>query len=309
MLLVIRLATYSRFGLYRGYWKHFSVEDLFQLTMAVTASSGIYLTALAAAGQLGTVPRSILLLDWFGVIFLVGGTHLVARSLQEGRLRLMPRPGRRSLVVGAGDSAERLLREALRNGHGALQVDGLVVDDAGSRGRSIHRVPVVGTITNLPELVARFEADLVVIALDNPSGALMQHVVERCVASGVEYRTLPSLEELLAGTAPLDQLRPVELKDLLGRDQVELDGMPIRADLAGKHVLVTGGAGSIGSELARQIAGFGPARLILVDQAESALFLTHLDLVRTNPSVRHRAAGRRRDGREAPLADFQRAPA
>lgn len=285
VLLAIRLATYSRFGLYRGYWKHFSVEDLFQLTMAVTASSGIYLTALAAAGQLGRVPRSILLLDWLGVIFLVGGTHLVARSLQEGRLRLMPRPGRRSLVVGAGDSAERLLREALRNGHGALQVDGLVVEDAGSRGRSIHRVPVVGTITNLPELVALFEADLVVIALDNPSGALMQHVVERCVASGVEYRTLPSLEELLAGTAPLDQLRPVELKDLLGRDQVELDVTPIRADLAGKHVLVTGGAGSIGSELARQIAGFGPARLILVDQAESALFFTHLDLVRTHPSV------------------------
>jgi FlaA1/EpsC-like NDP-sugar epimerase/lipopolysaccharide/colanic/teichoic acid biosynthesis glycosyltransferase len=285
LLLGLRLFMYSRFGLNGGYWKHFSIEDLFQLTLAVTLSSCAFVAALALAAEVVTVPRSVLLLDWFGSIFLVGGTHLVARWIQEGRLRLMPRPGRRTLVIGAGDNAERLLRGVLRSGERAFDIIGLVVEQGRARGRSIHGVRVAGTLDELPALVSRLEIQLVVIALDHPTSDRLAYAVERSAVSGVEFRTLPSLDDVLAGTARPDQLRPVELTDLLGREPVQLDLGAIKADLAGKHVLVTGAAGSIGSELARQVAGFGPARLILVDQAESPLFFTHLDLQRSHPGL------------------------
>jgi FlaA1/EpsC-like NDP-sugar epimerase/lipopolysaccharide/colanic/teichoic acid biosynthesis glycosyltransferase len=285
VLLCLRLLMYERFGLNGGYWKHFSTEDLFRLGVAVTLSSTIFVAVLAMVAQVIAVPRSVVLMDVLGSIFLVGGTHLVARWLQEGRLRLMPRPGRRTLVVGTGDNAERLLREVLRSGERAFDFAGLVTEEPTVRGRSIHGVRIVGTVENLPALASQFDAELVIIALERPSAERLERIVERCAASGVEFRTLPSLDELLAGTARPDQLRTVELEDLLGREPVRLDSEAIRGDLADKIVLVTGGAGSIGSELARQVAGFAPAQLILVDQAESPLYFTHLDLLRTHSSV------------------------
>jgi FlaA1/EpsC-like NDP-sugar epimerase len=165
---------------------------------------------------------------------------------------------------------------------------GLAVDDPSAQNRSIHGVPVVGTTGQLAALVVQLRIDFIVIALDAPTGREMHAVVERCIATRVEFKTLPSLQELLEGSARADQLRTVRLDDLLGRDPVSLDLTQIEADLRGRVVLVTGAAGSIGSELTRQVARFGPARLVLLDQSESPLYLLtrelseshgHLDVV------------------------------
>ncbi len=285
LLVALRLAAHARFGLYEGYWKHFSIDDLLQLGTAVSASSVAFWAVLTVFPVLGEVPRSVMLLDWLGVIVLVGGTHLFARWVQEDRLRLLPRLGRRAFVVGTGDRAERLLREVLRTGCNSVDVVGLVVNDERNRGRSIHRIPVVGTIAELPSLLSQFGADLVIVAMEKPSSSLMSRIVEGCLPTGAELRLLPSLEEELGERAPIDQLRQVRLEDLLGRDPIELDMAAVRADLTGRRVLITGAAGSIGSELARQVAAFGPARLALLDQAESPLYFVHLELTQAHPEL------------------------
>lgn len=283
-LLAFRLMTYARFGLNHGYWQRFSLHDLINLSLAVSLSSAAFAVVIASTGRLGTIPASILLIDWAAAILLAGGVRFAARCLKEAEAPFVQVGGRRTLVVGARDKAEWLLRQARRDGRRAIRVEGFVAGPA-DRGRSIHGVPVLGTTDELEELARRHRIEFIVIALDDATGEQMRPIVERCITTGIEFKTLPSLRELLQGGAGIDQLRSVELKDLLGRESVELDLTDIENDLRGKRVLVTGGAGSIGSELARQVARYAPARLVLLDQAESALYFVHLEMQEAFPEL------------------------
>ena len=176
-----------------------------------------------------------------------------------------------------------------RSSQRTVDVVGVVSNQASNRGRSIHGIPVVGATGDLSALVSHYDIGLVIIAVENTTGAQVERIIESCAASSVDFRILPSLDEQLAGRVNPAQLRRVKLEDLLGRDPVSLDMATIRADLAGRRVLVTGGAGSIGSELARQIASYGPASLVLLDRAESDLYFTHLDLLHAYPGVEVKA--------------------
>ena len=285
LLLVIRLIAFWRFKLYAGYWQHVGMEDLATLCEAVTAATAGFIIVLVAVGQLPGVPRSVLVIEWAAAIFLAGGVRLGARYLQE-----MQRPPsfwytRRTLVVGTGNKAERLLREVRRDLGQSLRVLGLLTEGSPLDGHTIHGIPVVGSVDRLTQLVAAHRAEFVVIALDAPSGEEMQGVVDACLAAGVEFKTLPSLRELLHGSAPVGQLREVRIEDLLGRDPVALDLSGIEGELRDNVVLITGGAGSIGSELARIVVRCRPKRLVLVDQAESALYFVAIELTKTAPTV------------------------
>ena len=283
LLLVLRLAAYSRFGVFQGYWRHFCLEDLVTLVKAVTISSLCFTAVLILWDQADAVPRSVLLLDWAAAIFASGGLPFLARARHEA-IRAQAGSGRRALVVGAGEKAERLLRELHREQEAALQVLGLV-DDEVRVGRALHRIPVIGTSEDLPALLRRLRIEVVVIALDRPLPEQVERLVGQCTDAEVEFKTLPSLQELLQGTARADQLRRVRIDDLLGRDPVHLDLEGITEDLQGQSVLVTGAAGSIGAELARQIATFGPARLVLVDRAESDLYFIQMELTARHPTL------------------------
>ena len=279
-LLCLRLTIYQIMGIFRGYWQHFSVGDLLALTVAATASSLAFVIVLVLIGKMPGVPRSVVLLDWAAAIFLSGGAHFVARSLREVDNFFMPRNGRRTLVIGAGDKAAHLLREVRENGLRDTRIVGLVVDNPAELDRSVHGVSILGTVAELEVLVSRHDVEFIIIALDNPHGPDMEEVVSRCVACRVPFKTLPSLQEVLEGNAELriDQLRNVQLQDLLGRHPVTLNRTAVQAAFREKVVLITGAAGSIGSELARQVADFRPARLVLLDRAESPLYFTMLDL-------------------------------
>jgi FlaA1/EpsC-like NDP-sugar epimerase len=286
VLMVIRLGAYWAYGLFRGHWQIFGLPDLLRLCRAATIGSLVFVVTLALIGLIPGpgVPRSILIIDWAGAIFLVGGIRMVARSMRESVV--FPRvTGRRTLVIGAGDKAERLLREVRRVSDGGLRVLGLVVDAPRADRYAIHNCAVVGTVAELPALVERHRAEFVVIALDAPSRETMAQVVAQCQAAGVEFKTLPSLYELLEGAARADQLRNVRIEDLLAREPVKLDLSAVDAEVRGRVVLVTGAAGSIGSELVRQIAHMRPARLVLVDRAESPLYFIHLELRSAHPSL------------------------
>jgi FlaA1/EpsC-like NDP-sugar epimerase len=286
VLVALRLSAYALAGVFRTYWFHFGLQDLFSLTLAATLSSFAFLLGLTLAEVSASVPRSVLVLDWAAAIFLAGGVPFIARSLREVRVPFLARRGRRTLIIGAGERAEQLLREIRRDSKHALDVVGLVdLTDGARTGRAIRGVRIQGTVDHLPTLAARLKAGFAIIAFEPGEASAIRRVVDQCIAAGLEFKTLPSLHELLHRTAGLDQLRNVTMEDLLGRQQVNLDLSDLRADLNDRVVLVTGAAGSIGSEVARQIARVNPGRLLLLDQAESELYFVHLELSRTHPAL------------------------
>ncbi len=284
-LVGFRLLAFQVVGLHRGYWSHVGLRDLRDLVVAVTFSSVLFVVGLFFVSKLHGMPRSVFLLDWLLMIFLSGGIRFAARTLREGQFTLLREDGTRTFIIGAGVAGEQLLRQELHDSRSTLHVVGLIDDDPETHGRTLHGVPVVGGTDRLPALVQRHEVALLVIAIRSVTGEQTKRIVDRCRETGVGFKIIPSKEELLAGRATISQLRDVQIEDLLGREPVELDLAQVKRDLAGKSILVTGGAGSIGSELARQIASYGPARLVLLERAESPLYFTHLEVAGTNPHV------------------------
>lgn len=286
-LLVIRLATFGAFGLFSGWWRHVGMSDLVALVKAVTVSSVLLVAVLFMISELGGFPRSVLVLDWASALLLFGGVRFAVRAFREERLvPWRSRRGTRTLIIGAGAAAERLLREVQRDGESQICPMGIVDDDPTKVGMRLHGVPVLGQTERIAQLAARAQAQLLVIAIPSATREEMRRIVDSCLASGVEFKIVPSIRELLDGRARMGQLRNVQIEDLLGREAVELGIDGPRAELDGRTVLVTGGAGSIGSELARQIAGCNPARLVVLDQAESPLYFVHLELAQAHPGLR-----------------------
>lgn len=286
ILIAVRLISFAAFGLYRGWWRHVGMKDLSALLKAVSVSTVLLLSALFFTQQLEGFPRSVLILDWILAMGLFGGARFLVRALREsrsGKLEL-ERRGTPALVIGAGDAAERLLRQVWQGGTG-LRPLGLIDDDPFKHGMSLHGVPILGSTEELPRLIRKYDPKLLVIAIPSASRDAMKRLVDVCMETGVEFKIVPPLQELLDGRARVSQLRNVEVEDLLGRDAIELDLGLVRRDLQGKVVLVTGAAGSIGSELVRQIAGFQPAKLVLVEQAESPLYFIDLEIRRNHPGL------------------------
>ncbi|HEX6965435.1 MAG TPA: nucleoside-diphosphate sugar epimerase/dehydratase [Gemmatimonadaceae bacterium] len=284
VLLVIRLVVFARMHLFRGYWHHFGLEDLIDLAQAVTLSSVLFLLAAIFLNQLGPVPRSVFVLDWMAAILLGGGVRFAVRCLHEGRIPLRRATGTRVLVVGAGNGAERLLRQLRHETGRALNVVALVDDDPSKRHIALHGVPVVGTTEQIAMLAGKYRVEMLVIAIPSATPSQLRRIVSRCAQTKLAFKRLPSLREMLDGKS-LTQLADVKLEHLLARDPVVLDTQRVQNDLEGKVVLVTGGAGSVGSELSRQIARVRPAKLILFEQAESPLYFLQLEIQQAHPEL------------------------
>ena len=255
------------------------------LAFAATGTCIGFVLAFYLAYLFPGIPRSVLLLEWAGAVLFAGGLPFIARTIRKSSLPFSTPRGRRTLVVGSRERAEQLLRGARLGGMDGLNVVGLVDLDGVGLGRTTGGVRVVGTIDDLPKVTQRLRAELAVIALDAGDMPQMRRVVDQCIAAALEFKTLPPVHELPERTAGVNQLRNVRIDDLLGRVLVNLDLSPVRADLRDRVVLLTGAAGSIGSELARQIAPFGPARLVLLDQSESDLYFAHLELRKAHPDL------------------------
>jgi FlaA1/EpsC-like NDP-sugar epimerase len=280
LLLACRFGAFAAFGLFRGWWRHAGIHDLVDLARGVTISTLAFVMLLFLTGFNGSFPRSILFLDWALALLVFGGLRLSVRCAREGIIGARPmRAGETPvLVIGAGVAGERLLRELERSPDRKIFPVGLVDDDPAKQGMQLHGVRVLGTTETLTQLADRSGARLLVIAIPSSSRRDLQRVVDRCLETGVDFRIVPSLREMLEGRARFGELRKVEIEDLLGRPSVQLDLSAVESDLEGRTVLVTGGAGSIGSELARQIAVFGPRKLLLIEQAESPLYFLDLEL-------------------------------
>lgn len=283
-LLVIRMVAFHRFGLFRGYWRHVGLRDLLHLTAAVTLGSAVFVGVLAFTGRLTGMPVVVPVLDWLMMMALAGGARFITRCLREEPHRV-PSQGKPTLIIGAGEAGEQLVRQVLHDSRHLLHVVGFVDDDVAKHGRSLHGVPVLGGTDDLKALVAIHRAALLVIAIPSATTEQNRRLVACCAGTGAEVKTLPPLQDMVGDTVQLSQCREVRIEDLLGREPVKLDLDAVTPGITGKVVMVTGAGGSIGSELARQIARYHPRRLILLERAESPLYFIHLEAAESAPET------------------------
>ena len=274
--VVVKLSLFVVFGFYNRWWRYVSTRDMWGAARGVTAACVVAdLVVLLAHPVTGfQLPRSVAVLDWLLLLALVAGTRLFARSLIErpGAASLVAR-GKEVIIAGAGDAAQLVIREMQRAPSLGYTPIGLIDDDPRKKNLRLHGVRVLGTTDQLPQLLRENRPDEVLIAIPSASGEERRRIVEMARDAGIPVKTLPGLYELIAGDLNLaGQIRPVEVQDVLGREPVEVDLASIASYLAGETVLVTGAGGSIGAELCRQIARVAPARLILVENSEAALF-------------------------------------
>ena len=234
------------------------------------------------------LPQSVFLLDWACTVGSVCMARVLVRLYHEERERGAEPPGQaaaRLLIVGAGDSGEVVLREIQRMRGIRYDVVGFLDDQVARLGDCIHGVDVIGRTDQIKSICQERAIDEVLIALPKASPKAIRRLVERCQGVPLRFRTVPPVADLIQGKVQVSPIRAVEIEDLLGREPVQLDEQAIGAVLAGQRIAVTGAGGSIGSEMCRQIARFGPERLILIEQAENALFEIHRELLRTHPDI------------------------
>ena len=288
VLLVIRGVAFTGFGLYRGVWAYASISDLIALIKAVTTGSAGFAVALMFLDMRGH-SRAVLAMDWVLLIFLVGALRLSLRlywSVVPSR-----RAGRRPvLIIGAGDAGEMVIRELQHNGKLRYHPVGFLDDDAGKQGLRIHGVPVLGPVEEVRRISQEKGVEEVIIAIPSAERRLMRRIFDRCREAGLDMRTIPDLNSLLAGTASISDLREVRLEDLLRREPARLDRSLIQAYLRGRRVLVTGAGGSIGSEICRQVAACQPSLLVMLDRGENPLFEIDAEVAEGFPRLARTAA-------------------
>jgi FlaA1/EpsC-like NDP-sugar epimerase len=286
-LLLLRTVADHAFRLSRGRWRFVSTRDVLRLVVSTSAASAVFMALTWSLHHVAYVPRSVVLLDWTLRIQLIAGLWMAYRLLFERRRRAMwseRYQPKRVLVVGAGEAGDLLVREMWRFPTGYVPV-GFIDDDPGRWGMTIQGVEVKGGTENLRAIAARAGAEEIIVAVPSATTQQLRHLVERCMATDLPFKLLPGIREVFAGKVRLDQLREIRIEDLLGRDPIKLDLPELAHDLCGRVVLITGAAGSIGSELARQVALHAPAKLVLLDQAETSLFYTEMDLRNRHPEL------------------------
>jgi FlaA1/EpsC-like NDP-sugar epimerase len=287
-LLLIKLAVFWLMGLNHGWWRYVSIPDVLNLLLANVAASAAFVLYVALATGFQGVPRSVLLLDAM-ICFLLGcGVRFLTRAWRENYFPMgidARGCGKRVLIVGAGSAGQMIVKEMRVNPSLSLTVAGYVDDDPDKQGQCFQGVRVLGTHENLPDICRDNHIEEVIIAIPSATGKELRRIVDSCKNADIRFRTVPGVGELIDGTVTVQQIKDVDLEDLLGREPISLDLDGIKSYLQGKSILVTGAAGSIGSEICRQIARFRPARIILFDKAETPLFFIERELKERFPDI------------------------
>jgi FlaA1/EpsC-like NDP-sugar epimerase len=290
LALIIKPLVYFAFGMYRRLWAYASTQELWLIVVAVSAAStlvSVLVVILRALEIIPNFPRSTLPIDWLLSLVLAGGLRFSVRLLADTRSASGESAGRskRVLVVGAGDAGALVVREMQKNRQLNYMPVCFLDDDAGKQRQQIHGVQVVGKLDDLSREVALRKIDEVVIAIPSAPGRVVRKVAELCRARGVAFRTMPGLYELIGGKVNVSHLREVEITDLLRRETTHINNTGMGASLTGKRILITGAGGSIGRELCRQVARWGPGELILLGHGENSIFETLLEMEANFPSL------------------------
>ena len=285
VLLLSKALGFYTFGLFQGWWRYVSIRDILPVAAGCTLGSLIFYGAIFALWPPNSIPRSIYILDWGNTLLFVLGLRYMVRVGREALGRQRSDSVRRVLIVGAGAAGQMIAREISGNVSLGMQQIGFVDDDPAKFGARIQGAKVLGGHVRIGDLCEKHRVDEIIIAIPSAPPSAVRHIVERCREVSATFRILPGVGDLIDGKVSVRALRNVDLEDLLGRDPVELDADLLHRHVTGRTVMVTGAAGSIGSELCRQLAGLSPSRLLLFEIAESPLFAFEMEMRQKFPTL------------------------
>ena len=301
LIIITKMISFYLFDVYRGMWRYTSIADLLNIIRATSIASLFVVGVVFLFTRFYNVPRSSFIIDWSLTILFIAGYRLGIRIFfdllrEEKPLKTIVRtllfsvrrdhPDSKNLIIiGAGDGGEKIYREIHDNAGLQYNVVGFLDDDHNKVGMKIHGIPVLGIINDLEKIARSRKADEVLIAIPSASSHQMRSIVEHCKGSGIAFKTIPGMGELINGKVTVNAIRDVAYRDLLGREMVQLDDVGIGDYLADKSVLITGAGGSIGSELCRQICRFRPRSVALYERAESPLYELDIELKRNFPDI------------------------
>ena len=296
-ILTTKIIIFYFFDLYRGMWRYTSLADLFNIIKASTLSTLMIISVILFKTRFQGFSRSVFVIDWCLTILFISAFRLSVRisieHFNKETLRkiasatafgLIPKvqPNRKNLlIIGAGDCGEKIYREIRDNARLLYNVVGFLDDDSKKIGKKIHGVSVLSYIENIKTVVRKVNANEALIAIPSANSQQMRRIVAHCNESGIKFKTIPSMGELINGKLTINAIREVDYRDLLGREVIKLNEEQIGLYLKSQNVMVTGAGGSIGSELCRQICRFHPQRIILFERAESPLYEIELELKQT----------------------------
>ena len=300
-IVFLKLVVYRSAGLYRSFWRYSGINDLKRLRVAQAAALGtsLFVVTMSREATYG-FPRGIYLIDAFLGLILTGGLRFSPRWMREAVPSTWLRPfrqavpgwihtrnpnARRVLIVGAGDAGEMVVREISKNPESEFVAVGFVDDDPRKQGRDIHGVSVLGRPNDIVRLAEEHEVGEIILTIPSASGREIRAILRSCRGVKARLRIVPSLSEIVSGSARLTDIRDLRLEDLLRREEVDLNLEQISDYLRDKRILVTGAGGSIGSELCRQIARFEPRELLLVGRGENSIFCIAQELAVNFPSI------------------------
>ncbi|MFM8804193.1 MAG: polysaccharide biosynthesis protein, partial [Planctomycetia bacterium] len=291
-VVAIKAAIFYWLGHCHVSWRRIAFSDLTALIWAatlamlvVTSVEGLLLST-GRLGQFPRVPRSVIVLDWAGTVLAIGGIRALWRSIREELKPIFTsRPIRTALIVGADEAGELLARTLVSATNSQYFVAGFLDDDPGLLHNRVAGLEVLNVIDAAGAEVERRRIDEVMVRSGSLTGPRFRKLLDECVQAGAQVKVMPGIDELLVGHDNPSHVkpRPVEIKDLLRREPVKLDTAAVRQLIEGRTVLVTGAGGTIGSEICRQVLRFHPRKLLLVEQAENALFLLEQEFCRYEP--------------------------
>lgn len=282
-VIVLQGASFWYFGLYRGVWRFASVPDLIRILKAIVTGVLVSAAVIFLFTRMQNVPRSIFPLYGLMLILLLGGPRMIYRWFKERQLYASAT--KRALIVGAGRAGEMLVRDILRDQGYGYRPAGFVDDAPRKLGMDVHGVRVLGNCEHIPIVCRKHGIDLILIAIPSANSKEMRRIVESCNQAGVPMRTLPRFQDLVVGRSVVSELRDIHIEDLLGREPVSLDWERIQGGIQGKTIVVTGGGGSIGAELCRQIARQGPGSLVIFDNSEFNLYSIEMEIRSKHPDI------------------------
>ena len=301
-VLITKIACFFYFDLYRGMWRYTSIADLINIIKAVSVSTLLIFCFFLLKYRFVGFSRSIFLIDWCLTILFVSGFRLLVRIYFEttgtgkswvDTLRSIITPLKRKipgtrnlLIIGAGDCGEKIFREIKDNARLQYNVVGFLDDNVTKVGMKIHGIPVLSEIFDIAAVAKKVKADEALIAIPSANSTEIRRIIDVCKESGLNFKTIPGMSELINGKVTVNAIREVAYRDLLGREIINLDEEQIGAHLKNQNVLVTGAGGSIGSELCRQICRFNPEKIILFERAESPLHAIELELKQSFSNVK-----------------------
>ncbi len=290
----LALVTYGPMGLYRGIWRYASMNDLKQITKAVTVVCILFVPIMFMISRAELLPRSLPLINWFVLMIMLGAPRFAYRQFRDGRASTVAAQAQAAAVpvmlIGAGDAAETFIRAIQRTVNADYRIVG-VLDEKGSRvGRRIHDVPILGKLDQLEEVVAELstkqrQPQRLIVTKQELGGERIRDLLDRADRLGITLARLPELTDFKTGEIDKFDVRPIDVEDLLGRAQARLDRAAMRELVKGQAVLVTGAGGSIGSELVRQISALKPAHIVLLDNSEFNLYTIDMELSGLAPDL------------------------